>query len=155
MKQVKKQIKLIFKKARPIFVGVGNVMRSDDGVGPYIASRVSNGFFIDAGETPENYIGSIAKHKPDIVVIIDALDFKAKPGEIIITLADKVKKTTFSTHGMSLELFTCQIRQLTNAEVLILGIQPSLLKLNEGLSKHVKAVADRLIRLLCEEIKNA
>lgn len=160
---MKKQIANIFKNSKIVFIGVGNILRKDDGVGPYVASGAmraapcvnKNYNFIDAGEAPENYIGSIAAYKPDAAVIIYALHFKAAPGAMEIINADKARKTTFSTHGMPLELFAQRLKEAANAKIFLLGIQPASLNLSEGLTRPVKIAADRLIKLICEEMKNA
>lgn len=162
---IKKTIERIVKSGRVAFVGVGNIMRADDGVGPYIVSKIRDEgrvrseaepprrgwkrddgrlYFIDAGQMPENYIGRIAKFKPHTVVIIDALDFKSEPGQIKVAAADRVNNAVFSTHGMPLNLFTEQIRQLTGADVLLFGIQPKSTALCEGLTEAVKSQADKM-----------
>ena len=153
---IKNKIRQILKSGEVVFVGIGNTIRGDDGVGPYVISkfvqRTVSYEFIDAGEMPENYIGKITKLKPKTVIIIDALDFDGKPGQIKILTPDKIQDITFSTHGMSLGLFTERIKQLSGAEVLFIGIKPYYVGLKEGLTDIIKAEADALIKMIGESI---
>jgi hydrogenase maturation protease len=65
-------------------VGVGNVLKGDDGAGPalvaLLASRGARFPFVDACEVPENYGGWVAKQGLDAVVFVDAVDFGGVPG---------------------------------------------------------------------------
>ena len=57
---------------------VGNSLRGDDGAGPALARRLHVGDpwrVFDAGVAPENWIGPICKFRPDVVMVIDAIDF--------------------------------------------------------------------------------
>jgi len=164
MNTVKPQIKSLLKNKRVVLIGVGNTIRGDDGVGPYVASSIISAMaknphrgitVIDAGQAPENYIGEIIKLNPEIVLIVDALDFEAEPGHIEIFEAGSVKETVFSTHGMSLSLFSHQIHESTGARILLLGVKPYSVQIKDGLTDAVKNRADELIRLLSKEIKNA
>jgi len=64
---------------------LGNIDRGDDAVGPYLASKIKGKVeydVIDAGVTPENYTGVIKRLKPNRIIIVDAVSFEGKPGEI-------------------------------------------------------------------------
>ncbi|HEY3421784.1 MAG TPA: hydrogenase maturation protease, partial [Methanocellaceae archaeon] len=67
---------------RIVFVGVGNRMRGDDGLGPVLIDmlkdRVSHA--IDAGSTPENCTSVVKRLKPEVIVFIDAVKFDKQPG---------------------------------------------------------------------------
>lgn len=164
---IKKKISEIIKKGGVVVLGAGNTMRGDDGAGPYIASalkqkiglicgRTAFSAVIDAQEMPENYISKIVDQKPKTVIIIDALDSGAGPGEIRLFKAGGIKDTTSSTHNMSLGLLARHIEQSAGAEVLFIGVQPHSARLGQPLSDAVKKGADELIELLCEEAaKNA
>ena len=61
-----------------VFVGVGNRLRGDDGIGPVLIDmlrgRVAHA--IDAGIRPENYTSAIKRLKPAVIVFIDAVKFE-------------------------------------------------------------------------------
>jgi thiamine biosynthesis lipoprotein len=150
------------RAGRFVFVGVGNNMCSDDGVGPYVVSILKEKqkskepdgrfTFIDVGQMPENYIGAVAALKPDTVVIIDALDFKDTPGAVQIVDAANIRGACISTHGMPLDLFAGQIMRLTAAKVFVVGIQPQSVALAGGLTKSVKAKADELVDAITKTV---
>ncbi|PIV11860.1 MAG: hydrogenase 3 maturation endopeptidase HyCI [Candidatus Omnitrophica bacterium CG_4_9_14_0_2_um_filter_43_12] len=148
-KNIKNKISRIVKKGGVVFMGVGNPLRSDDYAGLYVISKLKGDIFIDAGQMPENYTGRIAKIKPRKVLIVDAVDFKAAPGEIGIFDASQAGEFNFSTHGMSLGLFSSQLKQYGVESVLLVGIQPQSLEIKENtLSAVVKKTADELIEIL-------
>lgn len=130
-----------------VIIGIGNVLKGDDGVGPYIVSRLSNNIHaIDAGTAPENHLKKIIDLKPDKIFIIDAVDFGGKPGDIKYFNEFDSSNISISTHNMPPDLFIDFIKQQTNAEIKIIAIQPKELKFNTPMSDEVRKSADNLIR---------
>jgi hydrogenase 3 maturation protease len=127
-----------------VFLGVGNELRSDDGVGVYIAGKLGGKKVINAGVAPENFIGKIKQMNPERIVIFDALDFGGKPGEIKIVDARKTEGLKISTHSLPLSFF-CKLFE--NIEIYLVGIQP---RSNEfgGMSREVMNSARVLVKLL-------
>ncbi len=170
--KVEKAINKLLKAGRVVFVGVGNILRGDDAVGPYIIEKVKGQrpkakgqrskvkgqrpkvevnkefFFINAGLVPENYIASIRRLRPRAVVLIDALDFNASAGRMKIIQARSIKGLAISTHDMSLGMFMRQIAQQGMVGVFLLGIQPACVKLWSGMTPEVKLEADKLADFL-------
>ncbi len=66
---------LILPEDRSIlFVGIGNVLKSDDGAGVYISRNIrkrGNISSLTVEVSIENYIGKINSLDPDILVLID------------------------------------------------------------------------------------
>ncbi len=65
------------KDKKILFVGIGNLLKMDDGVGVYISRKIRNKGNISSltVETSiENYIGKINSLNPDILVLIDCVD---------------------------------------------------------------------------------
>lgn len=91
---------------------------------------------LEGGDAPENITGLVVKSKPDKIVIVDALDFGAKPGEMRLVSSDELEAAGISTHG-SLKLFIEYLKNMTGASVLILGIQPKSIELGKGISPEV------------------
>ncbi len=85
-----------------LVITVGNLLRSDDGVGPYIAEqakRPKNGIIIlDSGERPEDILWQAIEIRPQRVLIIDAADFAGGPGEVRIIPAESIPENPISTH---------------------------------------------------------
>lgn len=132
-----------------VILGIGNTLKGDDGVGPYIISKIKNIETIDAGTVPENYIQKIIDSRPDEIIIIDAIDFGGKPGEVKWFSDIDSQNISISTHNLPPRLFIDFIKQQTGAEIKIIAIQPKALRFNTPLSEEVKESADRLIDELC------
>jgi hydrogenase 3 maturation protease len=134
-----------------IYITLGNQLRSDDGVGPYIAERVAetSGIIIrDAGNRPERALDWALDLQPDRVVFIDAADFGAHPGEIRVLSVETLNKNTFSTHRLPLPIIMEWITHETGARCSCIGIQLCSTILGHGLSILVQRAADQLIDCL-------
>ena len=110
-----------------LLITIGNSFRSDDGVGPYIASQVQSSsalHVLDAADTPENLIDEALALKPKKILFIDAADFGGSPGEIQQVDAAHIPETTLSTHTISLKVIARILEAEAKAEIQFLGIQP-------------------------------
>jgi hydrogenase 3 maturation protease len=137
--------------SRTVVLGVGNTLKGDDGVGPLICERLAgkiSATVIDAGTVPENHIGPIAKASPQSLVIIDAVDFGAHPGDVRVFSPDEIGRCVFSTHSLSLHLFLDLIGNESEMKVVLLGVQPDQTRLGEPLSSAVAESAERLTDML-------
>jgi hydrogenase 3 maturation protease len=136
-------------KGKLLVVTVGNSLRSDDGVGIYIAEQVKkskkNIIILNADSKPENIIDKAVQIKPQKVVIIDAADFGGRAGEIRLIKKTDIQSTSLSTHSFSLNIIARIIEEDTGAKVFFLGIQPRNVRLGEGLSKSVRKAAQKII----------
>ncbi len=121
-----------------LVLGIGNPDKGDDGIGNLIVSKLRTRNKLDCGPMPENFTGRIREKNPEIIMIIDAVDFGGKPGELIFTEAEKAEGITLSTHAMPLSLF-CKL--LPGSKIYLLGIQPENL---DSISSNVRAAGDRL-----------
>ena len=137
-----------------LIITVGNPLRSDDGVGPYIAKnclRLKPGLvLLDAGDKPENIIDEAVRQLPKKAVIIDAAIFGGQVGEARLIANDQIPQTTLSTHTFPLPVIAKMVEEDTKAKVLFIGIQPAKIDLGEGLTEPVKKTADEIIKLITE-----
>jgi hydrogenase 3 maturation protease len=128
-------------KGKVVILGIGNVLRSDDGVGSVLAARIKGGLpwiVYDAGESPENYLGKIIKDKPDNIVLMDAVDFGGKPGEYRVLESDDLKTANlFSTHNASLSLTINYLQNNLKVDIIILIIQPKNISFGDNLSPEL------------------
>ena len=65
------------KDKKILFVGIGNLLKMDDGIGVYISRRIKERGSVSSLTVEvsiENYIGKINSLKPDILVLIDCVD---------------------------------------------------------------------------------
>ena len=152
-----------------IIVGIGNELKYDDGVGPYIISRLSklnlneNILLINALTVPENFTGKIRKENPSHIILVDACLMGLSPGDYKIVDKDDFANIGISTHSMSLSYF---VKFLNHDNILFIGIEPKSLDLidqdslgvlnadlmdfNGELTENIQKSADEIIELLGE-----
>jgi hydrogenase 3 maturation protease len=135
------------KGRRSLLVGVGNELCGDDGVGSLLAQRLGGRLRIpslDVADVPENYIGPIESFGAEVVLVVDAVDFGGRPGDLaLLELPELVDQHLFS-HKAGLGL-TFQAMEASNRpEVLVLGIQPASIVPGRALSPEVQASLEGL-----------
>ena len=149
---VKKKLARIIR-GKVIILGVGNDLRGDDGVGSLLAKGLKGmvkGIVYDGGVSPENYIGKIIKEKPDIILIVDALDMGGEPGKVAIFEPEQLGRDEFSTHHLSLPLLAEIIGSQIRTQIYTIGVQPERTKFGEGLSPSVGRTLEGLKQVLAE-----
>jgi len=140
--------KLLSQSGKKIlFVGIGNLLKQDDGSGVYISRKIKKRKNIDALTVEvsiENYIGKINSLKPDILILIDCININKPPGTALLLPVENIKDITFNTHNISLK----NISEFFDAEVFILGIQPVNIGFGENISYLVRSVSNEIINLI-------
>lgn len=140
-------------RGRVVIAGIGNALRGDDGAGPALVRRLQesmsvapnpNMLLLDAGEVPENYLSRITDFRPDTILLVDAVDFKGLPGTIKVVEEEKISEEGFSTHNSSLRLVIKFLKEETEADILLLGIQPQGIQMMTGLSTPVKQAITKI-----------
>jgi hydrogenase 3 maturation protease len=143
-----KLIELLNRKNQNIlFVGVGNVLRSDDGVGVFIVSGIEPGDHIQTllvEVSIENYINKINSLSPDILIIADCLDFNREPGYADIIPVSQINEFSISSHNISLK----RVSEFLKMEVHVLGVQPADLRVGEHLTPPVNEAAEKIIEII-------
>jgi hydrogenase 3 maturation protease len=151
-------LELISKKlnGKVMILGVGNKLRRDDGVGPYLIEQLEgrvDAVLLDCGEVPENYLGKIAEIHPDNIVIIDAVGLGASPGAVALLNNDELVGKNWSTHHASLKLFTNYLKADIGSNIFIIGIQPKSTDYGSILSVEVKKTASLLKQIILKALK--
>jgi hydrogenase 3 maturation protease len=134
-------------------VGVGNVLRGDDGAGPMLIAGLAGQFalpMVDASEVPENYGGWVEKQGLEAVVYVDAVDFGGEPGEFRIIPLDDLMRSASSTHRLSLHYVIEYLENEWGGDAMLVGVQPKRLRLGDGASEEVCAGIRRLADALIE-----
>lgn len=130
-----------------LLLGVGNRSRGDDGVGSYLIKRLQKKVkvpLLDAGDVPENCIDRIESSGANMVLIVDAADFNAAPGEIALIEFADIRKAGVSTHSANLDLLFKVIPKSRRPETLLVAIQPGSTSTGKGLSEAVRNSLDGL-----------
>lgn len=154
---------------KEIILGIGNILKGDDGIGIYIAKRLNKylqhikkgskqGRFgetivIDCGTAPENYTSIIRRHNPDRLILVDAAEMGLSPGSYRIIPPEEIKVMHISTHNMPLSFLISYISEFCRNIVLI-GIQPDKMKLGTTLSLPVRRSGDHVANLIMEKRLN-
>ncbi len=138
-----------------VFVGVGNRMRGDDGIGPVLIDMLKGqvSHAIDGGFTPENYTSAIKRLKPEAIVFIDAVEFDDNPPGYARTLEiEDVEKRRISVHNLSLDVIMGYLKEETGADVFMIGVQPKVIadreELSEGLELSLQLLAGTIMDVL-------
>lgn len=142
-------------------VGVGNPLRRDDGVGPWIVGAVRGALsgthvtLFDAQDVPENFVHAIARADCRNVIFIDAVAAPGPPGTIVFgPLAGFPEAEGFSTHRLALSL-SGRFLESAGKAVFLLGIVPADLAFGAGLSEPVARAAETVRDLLRRMARSA
>ncbi|MFO7675372.1 MAG: hydrogenase 3 maturation endopeptidase HyCI [bacterium] len=139
---------------RRAVLAVGNRQRGDDAVGPLIADQLESApglLVLDAGLSPENYLGPLTRFRPNALLIIDACDFGGEPGEHRLCGRAELERLaggSVSTHTLPLSLTVTMLEMELEVRIDFLGIQPASLELAERLSGPVAAALPGLVELV-------
>jgi len=145
--------KILSAKGKIIIVGIGNIMRRDDGLGPALINRIKdkvNTLCIDAGTAPENYLGKIAKEKPDTILLVDAMHMEERPGTYDILKKPDILQGGFTTHNMSPVMIIEYLEKETKADIYMLGIQPQNIFFGDELSTRINRTLEELERTIIQ-----
>jgi len=144
----------ILRDTKTVIVGIGNILKGDDGAGPLICQQLKkakiSAELIDAGTVPENYIQPIIKKAPQNLIVIDAIDFGDEPGSIKIFKPEQLDSIVISTHSLSPGLFVDLVCNNVSVDVYFIGIQPAQIMLGQPVSQKVKLAVQQLSEVLTE-----
>jgi hydrogenase 3 maturation protease len=147
-------------RARVALVGIGNEINGDDGAGVRIIHTLShnlpekqgessplwgNWLLIEAGLAPENFTGTLRRFLPDLVVLIDAADMGLSAGDIACLEWTAVGGWSASTHTLPLNMLSSFLVSELGCQVMVLGIQPVQMEMDQPLSQEVTRAVDEVI----------
>lgn len=144
---------------RVAIVGIGNVLRGDDGAGPAVADALqfrpdAQILVINAGPAPENMTGPLRRFKPDLVVLVDMAQMNLPAGSVQWIPWQTASGLSASSHTMPLHVLVRYLVETTGCEAVLLGIQPAQTGLDVPLSPPVATavtdIATILSRLLAD-----
>jgi hydrogenase maturation protease len=142
-----------------VIAGIGNTLCADDGIGALLAERLKGKvpYIVYNTETaPENYLGKIIKDKPDNIVLVDAVDFGARPGEFKVLEGENLQTSNlFSTHNASISLTINYLKSNLNVDIIILIIQPESIVFGEKLTKGVEETLNKLEGWFAQAAENS
>lgn len=136
---------LLKKSRRLLFIGVGNVLKRDDGVGVIISKGIiekSGIRSLTVEVSIENYIGKINSLEPGEIVIVDCMELGSSPGAYRLMELENVEDITFNTHNISLG----KLGDFFDYPTFVLGVQPLSVEFGDQLSPPVWAAAQKIVK---------
>lgn len=123
----------------PLIVGLGNIIRGDDGVGFLLAQWLKDIVNISVLniEHIENNLDRISRMGADLIVFIDAGEFDGDSRFKIFTPEEINDIHIYSTHDFSLKLAIEYLKNIDRIGILILSIKGANFDLGEKMSRHV------------------
>lgn len=147
------------KEFRLVIIGIGNLLKSDDGLGVVIVNELQgktteNVLLIDCGTVPETYVGPVRKFNPSHVLMMDAAELSSKPGTVRFVFPDEIQGLSISTHTLPLNVFADYLKKETNTKIALLAVQPKNLDFGESLSSEVLFAVKSLSNTILDVIQN-
>ncbi|MFW9889099.1 MAG: hydrogenase maturation peptidase HycI [Candidatus Thorarchaeota archaeon] len=150
--------KFIAGAKRIAVLGIGNDLRSDDGLGLVIVNGLKhiqgpNLLVENVGSVPEAFAGNLTDFDAERLIMVDAVDMVRPPGHIELVTKDRIGGITISTHRMPLSLLMQYLEDRTGAQTILLGVQPKNIEFGEGLSPEIQTVTEKIISTLEKMLK--
>lgn len=136
---------------RTVILGVGNPLQGDDAIGPTLVDLLRGRIeatLINGSEVPENYLSSICAAQPEVVLIVVALELSAEPGSMAVLDADRLRAIENFTRNPGLAFLVVMIQDRTEAEVIVVGIQPEDTAFASAMSPSVHQTLHSLEEML-------
>jgi len=139
------------------FVGAGNPLRRDDGIGIFIASALksritgvsrSKAIVHDRSRSHETLLSRLPTDEG--LVVFDAVEAGLGPGSIICATIGDTRYSFFATHNVPLAIIPGVAER--KDRVCVMGIEPESLGIGEGLSPRVKASAEALASEIANQL---
>ncbi|MCD6126057.1 MAG: hydrogenase maturation protease [Thaumarchaeota archaeon] len=139
-------------------IGLGNTLRRDDGIGVYVASKLRSslrnvrGVEVIVAEDRVDYAArELMKLKPNLIIVIDAMEFHGNPGDIRIAKLEDVEEPYAYTHRIPIK--TVFKLMGIKAPTYVLGIQVISRDFGEELSEDVKVAGDEIVEFLSKILR--
>jgi hydrogenase maturation protease len=153
------------KNRRPpvLVLGIGNILLSDEGVGPYVIKQLASiGLpetveLVDGGTGGADLLDIVADRKK--LIVVDAVDADCTPGSILKFTADdlmQTKSSAMSLHELGLAESLAMAKQINShpEQVIIFGIKPKTIECSMQLSEEIRNVVPQVIQLVLAEVNN-
>ncbi len=146
---------------RPVplhMVGAGNTLRTDDGAGIEIISKLRSrlgpapvpGLEIhDAAQPAERLISRLSA-EPGRIMVFDAVEASKAPGEVVFCRLSDTKYGFFATHNVPMKLIPGVAAR--ERDIYLVGVQPSSLEVGEGLTEAVRASVEEVVSIVARGV---
>ncbi|TET69360.1 MAG: hydrogenase maturation protease [Candidatus Aminicenantes bacterium] len=155
----------IYCRKEILIAGCGNKFFGDDGFGPEVVEYLTKHYSIpenicllDVGTAIRKILFTISlgEPRPELVVIIDAVDKGRKPGEIFNISLDEIPKEKtddFSIHQVPSSNLLKELQDLCSVKVRVMVCQTKTIPetVESGLSEPVKKAVPLMAKKIAEE----
>jgi hydrogenase maturation protease len=145
-------------------IAVGNSFYGDDGVGAAVLEKIRQDGLFPGAELIDVHTDALAMLEHLAAgqknVIVDAAQMGLEPGAVVGFRPEevrmKIKSDHLSMHGFGLAEAFALAGQLNKmpADVLVVGVEPERVAINQGLSSVVKEAVPRVISIIQAEVES-
>ena len=141
-------------KGKIVIVGVGNVLRGDDGAGILFVRKLRSRALpdrvsvIEAGERVEAAFDLVKRFNPVLVLLVDAVRFGGEPGEIRVLSIEEIEDLYAYTHRVPLPMILKAME--LDFDVYVIGIEPKSIEFGGSVSYEVERAVENLCSFFVE-----
>ena len=146
---------------RIAIVGIGNEFNADDAAGVMVARKLNarerssdanHVLVIEAGQAPENITADLRRFRPQVVLLIDAAQVDAAPGEIVWIPWESTSGLSASSHSLPLSMLARYLTIEFGCTVHLLGIQAANNEPYGLMSSEVQTAVNDIFQTLCDAL---
>ncbi len=152
-------------RTKILIAGCGNILFGDDGFGPEVIEYLKNHyripeniFLADAGTGIRKILFTISLSdvRPEVIVVIDAVDKGREPGEIFEISLEEIpeeKVDDFSMHQVPSSNLLKELRDLCSVDIRVMACQIQFIPeaMKSGLSEPVAKAVPKLAQKIADE----
>ena len=134
---------------RAAIIGIGHELHGDDAAGVLLSRALKNRItkdsrllVIEAGQSPENFSGTLRRFRPHLVVMVDAAWMGSEPGIVQWLPWQEAGGTGILTHGLPIKDYSNYLATELDCEISLIGIQPANTSYLAPLSETVKSAIE-------------
>ncbi|MBN1159885.1 MAG: hydrogenase maturation protease [Candidatus Diapherotrites archaeon] len=120
-----------------VILSIGNPINKDDNIANLIIDKLTlpeNTKIFKGFIMPENFMIPISKLNPEVLYIIDAIDFKGNIGDIKVFEMDDFDLVPETTHNVPISFF----KRFVDCKYIVIGIQPKDVSTGEEITEELK-----------------
>lgn len=150
-------------KSKPVILGLGNPLFSDEGVGIHLIQRLMHeeisekADLIDGGTDALSLLGIV--EESEHLLVIDAIDGDEPPGSLYCLENEQISmrlEKRMSAHQIGFQevLTLARLRGRLPAQIILLGIQPQSLDWGTELTSTAAGALPQLRTMIYDQIEN-
>lgn len=146
----------IIHRKRVALLGLGNLSLGDEGIGLRLVGRLEgrvDALIYESRNGLETVLSAIPADRPDIVVVVKAIDIGKHPGTMMLLTGNMVESNGIGDHAREVLLLLRYIEQESGVPTALIIIQPETSFPNDTLSEGVHCSCRQLERFFLEKLR--